>query len=173
MKALAVAGLLGVVIALITGCSCFKDASDVRVSVRKITISDLSFGESTVDVAVRIENKNPVGAVLEKVEYDIYIGHKDKWIWLGRGGEEGLNLGVDDTADFIITTKIDNGQLLKSAVDQIFGTEPSQMKVDGDAWFTVGPASIKVHFDEKDIDPFSPIPTVEPDNAEGSEEEGA
>jgi len=139
------------------GISCLKDSSDITVAVKKITLSEISLATSITEVSVQVENKNSVGAVLERIEYDIYIGDRDKWIWLGRGEKSGLEIGANKVSDFTVITIIDNSQLVDVITGNIFGTEPKEMKVDGHAWFKVGPASVEVKFDEKDIDPYKPL----------------
>ncbi|NQT74597.1 MAG: hypothetical protein HQ553_17810 [Chloroflexi bacterium] len=139
------------------GISCLKDSSDVTVTVKKITLSEVSFATSTVEVSVQVENDNVVGATLERIEYDIYLGSKDKWIWLGRGERGALDIGASDVEDFLVTTIIDNSQLVDVITGRILGGEPTEMKVDGRAWFKVGTVSVEVEFDAKDIDPYKPL----------------
>lgn len=138
-------------------CSCVKDATDVTVTIRKITLSEFSFTRSVVDVVVRVENNNLVGATLDRIEYDIYFGHEDRWIWLGQGEKTELEIGGGEVADFTVKTDIENQNLLDVLMEAIFGTEPTEMKVDGRAWFTVGPATFEIDFDETDIDPYNPL----------------
>lgn len=139
------------------GCSCVKDVADVTVTIRKITLSEFSFTRSVVDVVVRVENDNPVGAKLDRIEYDIFFGHEERWIWLGQGERAELEIGAGEVADFVVTTNIENQNLLDVIMEAIFGTEPTEMKVDGCAWFTVGPATFEIDFDETDIDPYNPL----------------
>ncbi len=148
-------------------CSCLKDTSSVTVTVRKITLSEISLSISTVDVDVQIKNDNAFGATLDKIEYDIYFRYKNKWIWLGKGEKGKLDINANDVANLVITTKIDKRQLIKTLMDSMFGTEPTEMKVDGHAWFTVGPSTIEVDFDEKDIDPYNPL--IEDSGTQGND----
>jgi len=132
-------------------CSCDKDKSNVTVNIQGIAITEISVAKTTVDVSIEVKNDNAVGATLDKIEYDIYLGHKGKWIWLGSGKKDSLNIEANKVADFAVTTKIENSQLLHIMMDSILGTEPTEMKVDGHAWFKVGSATFKIHFEGKDI----------------------
>ena len=143
--------------AIASGCTCVKNQSNINVTIREITLSKISFDQSTIDVAVRIYNENPANATLDRIEYDIYFGNKDKWIWIGRGEKEKLDIAANETSDFTVTTIIENQQYLKLMTNSIFGTSPTQMKVDGTAWCKVGPATFEVAFDETDINPYDQL----------------
>lgn len=136
------------------GCGCPADDADVSIAVISIALRQVSLSESVVQVALEAENRNPEGAVLDQLEYDIYAGHKGKWIWFGRGQKAGLDIEVEEVAQFAVTTAIDATKLRESAAEQFFGTEPSEMKVDGRASFRVGEATVEVRFEGRDTHPL-------------------
>jgi LEA14-like dessication related protein len=112
---------------------------------------------STVDVVVEVENYNSGTAVLDKIQYDIHFGHEDKWIWLGQGEKSELEIEAEDVTSFMVTTNIENQQQLSLMMDAIFGTEPTEIKVDGNAFFKMDSDTVDVDFDKIDIDPYNPL----------------
>ncbi|PIU56354.1 MAG: hypothetical protein COS88_02955 [Chloroflexi bacterium CG07_land_8_20_14_0_80_51_10] len=140
-----------------TGCACIEEEIEARkpsVTITDITLSEISRAKTTVNVSVEIENPNPIGATLERIEYDIHFGQEGKWILLGHGQRGTLDIHANATTDFESTTIIENRQILRVLLEFMFGTEPSQMKVDGAAWLKVGPASFKIPFEKVTINPY-------------------
>lgn len=136
------------------GISCLRESSSVTVTVRKITLSEVTPDLSKVDVQIRLENNNSEEAIVEKLEYDIYLGYQNKWYWLGRAEEEMIEVGADNSADFTMTTNIDNSQLVDVVTGSFLGEDASEMRVDGRSSFKVGTDSIEVEFDKKDTEPY-------------------
>lgn len=138
--------------------SCSKDTSSVTVMAERIALVEVSFASSRVDVQIQVANDNAEVATLERLEYDIYLGYQNKWYWLGRGEKGDLEIGANDSSDFMISTDIDNSRLRNIATERILGTEPTEMKVEGQARFEVGEASVELEFDGKDVNPYEPLP---------------
>jgi hypothetical protein len=57
----------------------------------------------------------------------------------------------------VVTTSIEKKQLSEAITDKMLGAEPTEMKVDGFAWFEVGSESFEIHFEKTDIDPYNPL----------------
>jgi hypothetical protein len=72
-----------------------------------------------------------------------------------------LDIGANDFADFMISTDIDNSQLRNIVTERFLGTEPTEIKVEGQALFKVGQASVELEFDGRDVDPYKPLPEDE------------
>lgn len=149
MKRIIATGLALALGIIAGGFACSGGGADITLEIGEITLNEVSFAESTIDVSVTVENKAMSDAVLEKIEYDIYVGRKDKWIWLARQQEGGLRIQAGPPTDFTVSTAIENAQLRRTIEEYILGTEPSEIKVDGHASFKVGDASIEVQFSKK------------------------
>ena len=52
-------------------------------NLTSITISDISWTSVTVDVTVNMYNPNSRGAIVDKMEYDLYFQTDDSWKYLG------------------------------------------------------------------------------------------
>lgn len=155
MKDLAMITLALLLAMLPPACSCIEEQIEARmpsVMVTNILRGETSGEESTVTVSVQIENPNPIGATLDRIEYDIYFGHEGNWMLLGRGERGTLNIKANAATDFEIATVIENKQLVRALLEFMFSGEPAQMKVDGSAWLKVGPASFKIPFEEVVMD---------------------
>ncbi len=156
MKAVVFALAVALAALPVVGGACGKAGSPVKVSISEIALAEVSYSMIVVEVTVQIVNGGDSPAVMDRIEYDIYFGHKDKWIWLGRGSETQREIGAGQTMGFTIQTQIDNSRLIRLVTEAIFGTEPSQLKVDGRASFTRGTSAFQVRFDKKMTSPSSP-----------------
>ncbi|MDY6910972.1 MAG: hypothetical protein SVM79_01230 [Chloroflexota bacterium] len=132
------------------GCSGKENNSNVIIEVRKITLSEVRYTKGIVDVNIRIENSNPSEVILDRIEYGIYFGHEGKWILLGQGEKESVEIETDSTVDFTITTVIENSRIVSNLLEDILGTEPTQMKVDGHAWITTEEDTFEIAFEKVD-----------------------
>lgn len=163
MKALILATALTLAVMPALGGACSKTAPPVKLSVSGIALSEVSYRVITVDVGFHIANPEDVPAVMDRIEYDIYLGHKDKWIWLGRGSQTGTEIEPGGTMDFTIETRIENSPLVQRVTEAIFGTEPTQMKIEGRASFTLGESVFEVRFHRKVSSPYdSPAQSQNP-----------
>lgn len=131
--------------ALIGACS--ENSGPVKLSVTGIALGEVSYRVIAVDAVFRMENRGESAAVMDRLEYDIYFGHKDKWIWLGQGrSQTATAIGPGETVDFTIETRVEGSPLIRRVTEAVLGAEPSQMKVEGRASFTMGESVFEMHF---------------------------
>jgi LEA14-like dessication related protein len=121
-------------------------ALNTAVTITDIHLSDISSTKTTVAATIEIKNNNSIEATLEKVAYDVSFGHKGKWILLGHGEKGSMDLKATSTTNFVITPVIENSNGWAFVTESLLGTDPSNMKVEGDAWLKVGTDSSKIHF---------------------------
>lgn len=168
MKALILATALALAALPALSGACSKTVPPVKLSVLGIALSEVSYRLITVDVGFHIANPRDVPAVMDRMEYDIYFGHKDKWIWLGRGSQTGTEIGPGGTVDFTIETRIENSPFVRKVTEAIFGTEPTQMKIEGRASFTLGESVFEVRFHRKVSSTYdSPVQSQNPPGSRG------
>ena len=160
MKFLIATALVFALIVSAPGCSGKENNSNVKITVRKITLSEARHTRGIVDVNVRIENFNPVEVTLDRIEYSIYFGHEEKWILLGQGQKESVGIEADSVLDFMITTVIENNRIVSNLLEDILGTEPTQMKVDGHAWITRDKDTYEIPFENVDDKPHNQLTEV-------------
>lgn len=146
MKALIVAMALILAVSPALAGACSKGGGPVRLSVTGIALGEVSYRVIVVDTAFHMENRRESAAVMDRLEYDIYFGHKGKWIWLGQGGRTDTAIGPGETMDFTIETRIEGSPLIRRVTEAVLGAEPSQMKVEGRASFTMGESVFEVRF---------------------------
>ena len=149
MKALILAAALTLAVLPALGGACSNSTGPVKLSVSGIALSEISYRVIVVDTAFHIMNPEDSLAVMDRIEYNIYFGHKDKWIWLGQGSQTGTEIGPGETRDFTVETRVENSPLIQRVTEAIFGTEPTQLKVEGRALFTMGESVFQVHFHKK------------------------
>jgi len=152
--------ITSVVITLATfipGCSSSRDGSDITVTVRKLTLSEISLEMNNIDVAFRVNNENEMKAYLDKMEYKIYLGHGDSWIMIHQAEKQSMDINANEMTDFTVATTIEKKHLSETITGKMLGTKPTTMKVDGSAWFTVGSESFEIQFSHKDNDPYNPL----------------
>ncbi|MBM3132200.1 MAG: hypothetical protein FJZ95_04105 [Chloroflexi bacterium] len=146
MKRIVAIGL-ALALGIIAGSlACSGGGSGARIEIGAIALKQASFAQTIIDVQVRAENKTKADAVLERIEYDIYVGRKGKWIWLAREAEGAWTIPPGPPTDFTVTTVIEEAQLRRTIEEYIFGTEPTDIKVDGYGLFKMADDSIEVHF---------------------------
>ncbi len=143
-----------VIIAALPACSSSEDNSSVAIIVQKITLNEVSFDQNNICTTFKISNNNETSVTLEKIEYNIYLGHSDKWMHISLGEKGTQEIEADSTIDLSSTTIIEKKKLSETITDKILGAEPSIIKVDGSAWFTVGAESFEIKFSREDDDPY-------------------
>ena len=162
--------LLGVLSTISTACSSSGDDSNITIEVKKITLSEISFELDDIETAFQISNDNKTGATLDKIEYKIYLGHSDKWIFLGLGERESVEIEAGTATDLVVSIPIEKKQLSESMTDKMLGAKPTKIKIDGSAQFEVGSESFEIQFKKVDNNPYQPTGK---DETAGTEPVGA
>ena len=171
MKFLIATALVFALVVSAPGCSGKETNSNVTITVRKISLSEVRYTKGIVDVSVRIENSNPTEVTLDRIEYNIYFGHEGKWLLLGQGEKESVEIESDSVIDFRITTVIENNRIVSNLLEDILGTEPTQMKVDGHAWILTEADTFEIPFEKVDNEPHDQLTEVtEQENDEPTEQ---
>ena len=157
MRGLIIISVIAALASTIPGCSSSGDNSNITVTVEKITLSEMSFELNNIETAFGISNDNQTEVYLDKIEYRIYLGHNDKWMHVGLGEKESVDIGPGLFTNFIITTVIEKKEISEAMTDKMLGSEPTEIKVNGSAWFEVGSESFEVQFNHVDNDPYNPL----------------
>jgi len=117
-------------------------------NITRIAISDISWTTVTIEVTVNVHNPNSRGAVVDKMEYDLYYQTVDDWEYLGVANKnEDISISPYESANVTVSNKI----WLPSAIGMLFQSfeqgGPIMIKAVGIIWIKVGPMSIDVPFE--------------------------
>ncbi|MDD5093054.1 MAG: hypothetical protein PHV74_01545 [Dehalococcoidia bacterium] len=147
--------LVLILLGVCNGCSGGGGADSLKPSVRVVGIflGDTSSATLTVDTTIEIDNPNPIGATLEKIECHVRFGHKEKWYLLGNGERGTLDISASSTTNLVVQV-VEDKERSSLLMESLFGTDPSRLKVEGDAWLKVGADSYKVSFEKMVTNPL-------------------
>ena len=171
MKRVFIIAIITALISTIPGCSSSGGNSNITVTVNSITINEISFEQNNIDTSFQISNDNETAVYMDTIEYKIYLGRNDKWIHVGLGARESMDVEANISLNFTNTTIIEK-KLSKTITDKILGSESTMIKVDGSAWFTVGSETFDIQFIHEDNDPYNPPvddKSIEPKSVEAGE----
>ncbi len=119
-----------------------------NADITSITLRDISLTKVTVDVTVRVENPNPIGATVDRIAYDIYFQRNDKWVHLGRADRtEDIVIGSNNSASLVVSNEIEVLSTIEMLLEAVRQGGTINLKVKGSVWIKVGPVSLKVPFE--------------------------
>lgn len=145
---LAVCLLIVAFVAARSYISCQIEKYAANVEITSITLSAVSLTEVTVDVTVRVENPNPVGATVDRIAYDIYFQENDEWVYLGKADRtEDITIGSNDSASLNISNEIETLSIIEMLLEAVRQWGAVNLKVSGSVWIKIGPVSIGVPFE--------------------------
>jgi LEA14-like dessication related protein len=87
--------------------SCQLDRYASEAEITQISVREISLTRLRVDVTVRVENPNPIGATADRVAYDMYFRRGDDWLYLGSANRtEDVSIGSHEVMDVEVTHDI-------------------------------------------------------------------
>ena len=128
------------------GCQLEEYASNVEIT--EIALRSISLSTLEIDASMKIKNPNSIGAVIDRVTYDIYFQQDEDWIYLGEADRsDDIMIGANDVANVTVTHEVTT----LSAVRMILGAFGQQgeilIRAIGRVWLKFGPVTIEVPFD--------------------------
>lgn len=123
-------------------------AVEADVQIVNVRLKDISMTTAMVEVTVCVQNTNPIGATLDKIEYVIYFEKDDEWVQLGRGDrEDDIQIKAGDSTCFEVENKIDVLSAI-AAMYQAYRQDGSvNMKVSGTTWLKIWPVTVDIPFE--------------------------
>lgn len=123
-------------------------AVEADIQVVSVRLKDISMTTAMVEVSVCVENTNPIGATLDKIEYVIYFEKDGEWVQLGRAErEEDIPIKAGESACFELENKIDVLSAIV-ALYQAYKQDGSvNMKVSGTTWLKIWPVTVDIPFE--------------------------
>ena len=128
--------------------SCQIEKYAANVEITSITLRDISLTKVTIDVTVRVENPNPIGATVDRIAYDIYFQRNDDWVHLGRADRtEDIIIGSNDSASLVVSNEIEVLSTIGMLLEAVRQGGTINLKASGSVWIKIGPVSIGVPFE--------------------------
>jgi len=123
-------------------------AVEADIEVVSVQLKDINMTTVMVEVSVCVENTNPIGATLDKIEYVIYFEREGEWIQLGRAErDEDIPIKAGESACFELENKIDVLSAIV-ALYQAYKQDGSvDMKVSGTTWLKIWPVTVDIPFE--------------------------
>jgi len=140
--------LLVVFLGLRTYLSWQLDKYASNVEITSIALRRIGLGNLAVDVTVRVENPNPIGATVDRIAYDLYFQLDDEWVRLGRGDRtEDIAIGANDVASVEVSHEVRTLSVVAMLLQAILNEREVTLKAAGYVWIRVGPISLEVPFE--------------------------
>jgi LEA14-like dessication related protein len=123
-------------------------AVEADVQIVSVRLTDISMTTAMVEVSVCVQNTNPIGATLDKIEYVIYFEKDDEWVQLGRGDRgDDIQIKAGDSTCFDVENKIDVLSAIV-ALYQAYKQDGSvNVKVSGTTWLKIWPVTVDIPFE--------------------------
>ncbi len=145
MKGMILPGMLIVLLLCVAGCT-EPPVRDPVVTVSNVTLSDVSLRTMTVNTTVNIFNPNPVGARLNRVEFNV------SWFdgsprYLGHGEKSGIDVNASGNTTVTIPVVIGTAEAV-DAVSSLFRKGSITVNVNGTAVVDLKVTSFTKRFDQ-------------------------
>ncbi|MBN2382525.1 LEA type 2 family protein [bacterium] len=110
--------LLISILALLTySCATLKDLiQEPRVSFENMQVKDLSLFEGTMLFNLKVDNPNPIGLLLENVNYDLKLDNKD---FIEGVLDKGINLKANGSEPFQIPVTVNFMKMFQNVAEFI------------------------------------------------------
>ncbi len=144
LKKLALLTFAVLLAASLTGCAFIKEP---KASVVSITPSSVGLSSVTLNVKIRIDNPNPFGAHLTKLEFDVYYLKDGKFIYLGHGEKRDVDIKANGVTEIVVPVKIDNLQAVGTLL-QLAKKGEVTIKVKGTAYIDLKITSFGIPFEQ-------------------------
>jgi hypothetical protein len=125
-----------------------QKAVEADIQVVDMQLKDISMTTAMLEVSVCVENTNPIGATLDRIEYVIYFEKDGEWVQLGRAErDEDIPIKAGDSTCFELENKIDVLSAIV-ALYQAYKQDGSvNMKVSGTTWLKIWPVTVDIPFE--------------------------
>lgn len=127
---------------------CQLDEYASNVEIVSIAIKEVSQSDLEIDVTVKVENHNPIGATIDRIGYDIYFKQNEDWIHLGRADRlENITIASHDVANVTVTHQIATMSTVKLILSAVRQEGVVVLRAIGSLWIKFGPVTTEVPFD--------------------------
>ena len=133
--------------AALCGCSFIKKP---KVSVESIIPSGVGLSSVTLNVKIRIDNPNPFGAHLTKLEFDVYYLKNGKFVYLGHGEKQDISIKANGVTKVTVPVKTDDLQAIGTLL-QLAKSGTVTIKVKGCAYIDLKITSFGVPFEQIEV----------------------
>jgi LEA14-like dessication related protein len=136
-------GSLGLV-----GCSRVVQAVSPRITSVDISLSEVTLVDFTMQVKVTVENRNPITAELQDIEFEMLYRVSSDWSSLARGSLASASVGPNDSQELIIPTTVKHSDAVGAMAQFLAERGSINLKLIGSADAKVGPAGFTIPFEQ-------------------------
>jgi LEA14-like dessication related protein len=120
--------LLALSLATITGCATLQGLfKKPRVTFKTARLASASLSDATVDVVYEVDNPNPVGLTLAKVEYAFFVEGKQV---VAGSPKKGLQLKAHDSNQLVFPANVKFADIVP-VVETFLNKDSANFKVQG------------------------------------------
>lgn len=119
----------------------------LRTNVVSVSPGALGLHNSIVRVKIRIENPNPVGVSMERMEFNLYYDNDGTLVYIGHGEKENIFLAPESNTTIIVPLIVSNKGLIKT-IAKIIMERNAEFIVKGKVYIGIGPIAIGIPFEE-------------------------
>jgi LEA14-like dessication related protein len=129
--------------------SCRIENYTSNAEITGIALREISLSSLEMDVTVRVQNPNPIGAVVDQITYDIYFQQNDDWVYLGRGDRsEDAVIGSHDVVNLTVTHEVSTISTILMILGASGQNGDIALRVIGSVWLKIGPLTIEAPIDQ-------------------------
>ena len=128
------------------GCKLEEYASNVEIT--EIALRSISLSTLEIDASMKIENPNSIGAVIDRITYDIYYKQDENWLYLGEADRtDDIAIGANDIANVTVTHEVTTLSVVRMILGAVLQQGDIMIRAIGRVWLKFGPVTIEVPFD--------------------------
>lgn len=125
-----------------------QKAVEADIEVVSVRLTDISMTTAMVEVSVCVENTNPIGATLDKIEYVVYFEKDGEWVQLGRAErDEDIFIKAGESTCFELENRIDVLSAIVALYQAYKQGGSVDMKVSGTTWVKIWPVTVDIPFE--------------------------
>lgn len=132
---------------LVAACISGPVLRPPEVTVTGVAVTGLTLESLDLEVALAVENQNPVAATVRDVHVNVSYLRDGKEVYLGRGTAEEVQVQAYGTTRFVVPVTVENPALLSAIVTLLLAGEVEVM-VEGGTTVDLGIVSFDVPFEK-------------------------
>ena len=138
-----------ILLAAILGFGCANAIKKPTVEVIGVEIVDITLTTIELNLTLTVDNPNPFGATLNRIEYEVEYQAGDEWRPLGAGvREEPIGIRANGSSTFEVPATVTSAELVR-ALFILLGPGGGELpvKISGEAWLDVELTSVRIPFE--------------------------
>lgn len=133
--------------ALVAACVSGPVFRPPEVTVTGIAVTGLTVENLDLEVALAVENQNPVAATVRDVHVNVSYLKDGEEVYLGGGTTEEVQVQAYGTTGFVVPVRVENPALLSAVVTLLLAGEV-EVRAEGGTTIDLGIVSFDVPFEK-------------------------